>query len=469
MTNTASSSSETLLVTENQIPNSIKTSWGVGALGVSVLMNAFSFLVLFYLIGVLKIEPALAGFLVFATKIFDVISDPVMGVWSDRVKSSMGRRRPFLLPGAILSGVSFALIFTTPIFESQVYTSAYVFGAMLIYTLGYTMFNVPYMSMPAEMTDNFHERSSIHGFRVVFVTIGGLIAGSGFTLLLEKLGKNEWSSYATIGVLGGCIVFVSMAITFFGTKKARFTSSGQTVPNLVGEFSAIKSNKYFIRLISIKACQLFAVAASGSAMVFFIVNTLQLNLNVLALFFLVLSVVSIIATPVLVKLSKKIGKPGAYIVSATCYVLYAASWVFAGPNEPMALIILRACVVGVAVTGNIMLAMSMLTDTIEYDARITGVRREGVYTAIYSFVEKFTFAFGPLVIGVAMSLAGFDKSLPSEELQSPAVRQAFLLGMAYIPVVMGLISIFLIRGYRLDEKALDSAGPAKDLGSANQT
>ncbi len=444
--------------TIGEISRSIKLFWGSGALGVSVLSNAYGFLILFYMVSVLKIEPGLAGFLVFLTKLADVFSDPLIGLWSDRIKTSIGRRRPFLLPGAVLSGVSFALIFTTPIFASQWLTVTYVFVAMLIYTVGYTMFNVPYMSMPAEMTDSYHERSSIHAYRVVFVILGGFLAGSIAPWALEELGKGQWSSYAIIGVTGGLIVFISMMIAFLGTAKARFTEADVIVPNILSEISAIKSNPHFLRLIAIKTCQLLAVAASGSAMIFFIVNSLQLDLKILALFFAVLSAVSIISTPMLVKFSKRMGKPNAYIVSASAYVLYSASWYFAVPHEPLWAILLRGAIVGVAMSGNILLAMSMLTDAIEFDARVTGVRREGAYTSIYSFIEKFTSAFGPLIIGVAMSIAGFDKSLPPGELQSPAVHQALLLGMSYIPVVTGAIAIILIRGYRLDEKALDAAG-----------
>jgi len=451
--------------TVGEVPRSIKLLWGSGALGVSVLMNAFGFLILFYMISVLKIEPALAGILVFLTKLADVVSDPLVGLWSDRISTKMGRRRPFLLPGAILSGASFAIIFTTPIFDSQWMVIAYIFVAMLIYTIGYTLFNVPYMSMPAEMTDSYHERSSIHAYRVVFVTLGGFLAGSIAPWALEVMGKGQWSSYAVIGITGGVIVFISMAVTFFGTAKARYTESGTITPNVLGELSAIKSNPHFLRLISIKACQLFAVAASGAAMIFFIVNSLQLDLKVLSVFFAVLTVVSIISTPLLVSASKRFGKPAAYTISAACYVIYGLSWFFAMPGEPLWAILLRAVVVGISVTGNILLAMSMLTDTIEYDARITGVRREGAYTAIYSFIEKFTFAFGPLVVGVAMSVAGFDKTLPPDDLQSPAVRQALLLGVCYIPAVMGTLAIILIQGYRLNEQELEAAGtPATARG-----
>jgi len=432
----------------------IKLFWGTGALGVAVLMNSISTLILFYMVGVLKIEPALAGALIFATKILDVISDPVVGIWSDRIKTPIGRRRPFLMWGAVISSASIAMIFTTPMFEHQVFTVIYIFTALLIYTVGYTVFNVPYMAMPAEMTNSYHERSSIHSYRVVFVMIGGFLAGGLGNFFLEEMGRTDWSSYAVLGIAGAVIVFVTMTITYFGTARAKFTESGHSVPNVMGDLSAISANKHFLRLIGVKACQLLAISATGSAMLFFITSSLQLDLKVLAYFFVVITLVSVISAPVMVRISKRIGKRSTYMIAAVCYVLYSISWVFAVPGESLSTILLRGVVVGVAATGNILLAMSMLTDTIEYDTVITGERREGAYTAIYSFVEKLTHAFGPLIVGIAMSLAGFDKTLSSEEMQSPSVQQALLFGVAYLPVILGVLAMAILAGFKLDEKAL---------------
>ncbi|MEQ8514181.1 MAG: MFS transporter, partial [Chromatocurvus sp.] len=264
--------SSTPAQTVDTVSKPIKVAWGAGALGVSVLMNSVSFLVMFYMVGVLHIEPALAGTLIFATKLLDVVSDPVVGIWSDRISSRIGRRRPFLIPGAILSAIALALIFTTPVFETQAFTATYIFCALLIYTIGYTVFNVPYMAMPAEMTDSYHERSSIHAYRVVFVTMGSFLASSVAPWTLETLGKTEWSSYATLGVCGAIIVFASMFVSFLGTGRARHLPSGAAIPDIRADLKAALTNGYFLRLAGVKACQLLGVAASSAAMVFFIVN-----------------------------------------------------------------------------------------------------------------------------------------------------------------------------------------------------
>lgn len=442
-------------------------AWGTGALGVAVLMNGVSFLVLFYMIGILKIEPALAGALVFATKLIDVASDPIVGLWSDRLKSPRGRRRPFLLFGAVISAVAFALVFSTPVFDEQLYTAMFIFIAMVLYTVGYTLFNVPYMAMPAEMTDSYHERSSIHAYRVIFVTIGGFFAGSIAPWVLEAMGKSEWSSYSAIGIGGAVVILICMSITYFGTAKAPFTTSGVAVPSISAEFKAVLANRHFMRLITVKMLQLLGVAAAGSAMIFFFVNAINLDLQDKSYFFAVVTIASLAAAPLIVKLSKTYGKRNAYLLSAGCTVVYALSWLLAVPNEPLEWVLVRGVIIGIAATGNVVLAMSMLTDTIEFDARKTGVRREGAYTALYSLVEKVTFAFGPLIIGVALSAAGFDQNLPVGQMQSEEVKQALLLGVCYLPAGLGVLTMVVIAGFKLDEKSLAEAG--SDPVAAEQT
>lgn len=437
------------------IPKSIKVSWGAGALGANIMLASFAGLGMFYMTNILKIEPVIAGMLLSVTKLLDVVSDPLVGLWSDRIKTGMGRRRPFLLPGALISAFSLIMFFAAPDFENQTFVIGYIFFSLLIYTIGYTLFNVPYMSMPAEMTDGYHERSSIHAYRVIFVTIGGLVTGSIAPWVLEELGKEEASSYALLGMAGGGIVFASMAVSFFGTKNARFTSSVSAATNPLIEFKAVVANKHFLRLISVKIAQLLGLAVAGPAMFYFLLNTLQLDLKVKSYFFAVITVSALVAAPLFLKLSKKIGKSRSYMVSASLFVVYALSWILAQPGEPLALILLRGVMVGVVSTGNVMLAMSMLTDTIEYDARQTGERREGAYTSIYSLIEKATFALGPLILGAALSFAGFDQNMPIEEAQSPAVRQALLLSMAYLPAALNIVSIFILAGFVLDEKMLN--------------
>ncbi len=442
---------------DDVVPKGIKLSWGTGALGVAILMNAIAFIALFFMIQVLGLNPALAGTVVFLSKVMDIISDPIVGKWSDQHVSSGSRRRPFMLYGAFISAFSFAMIFTAPVFSTQLLTAAYIFLALTIYTVGYTLFNVPYLSMPAEMTSNYHERSNIHGFRMAFVAVGGFIAQAGIPPLQQYLGSDEPRTYVIIGVAGSLVILASMLTSYFGTAKARFTQATTEKMTFLSEYKEVLKNKHFLRVIAIKAAQLFGVAGISVTTLFFFEKVLQVSLNVLLFVGIITFVFTLASIPVLVKVSKRIGKAKTYAIAGLVYVVSALSWVLAGPGEPIWAILIRYAFTGIAVSGNVVMAMSMMTDCIEYDARKTGVRREGVYTALYSFVEKFTFALGPLVIGFALSLAGYSRELTLDEM-TPAIRHAILLGKSYIPAAMGVIAIILLLGYKLTEEELHKSG-----------
>jgi len=448
---------------EEKLPFGLKLGWATGAFGVAILMNGISGVILLFAVSILRIDPWLAGAVILVSKLFDVATDPVVGMWSDRHRSPRGRRRPFLTWGAVMSAASFAAIFTAPQFDNQYVTALYLFGVLCLYALGYTLYNIPYLSMPAEMTDSYHERSSIYAFRMVFIALGGMIAGGGTKFLLDYLGIGEASSWATVGLIGGTIIFVSMITTYVTTGSARFTEPDETIqPNkfkqVANEFGAVTGNPHFLRLIGVKFAQLMGVQTMGAGMAYFFLQYLMRDFSYLAIFFVVVSISTIVFSPILVEFSKRYGKKAAYYVAAGVNILYALSWSFAGPDEPLWAIIARASVVGIAFGGNVIMAMSMLTDIINEDANRTGVRREGAFTSLYSFVEKLTGAVGPLIVGVSLSWVGFNKDLPPDVAQGAEVNTALLLAVSWLPAVCYIVAVLLLSGYRLTEQ--DVAKPS---------
>lgn len=444
-----------------RLPASLKASWATGALGVAVLMNGISALMLFYLTNVVRIDPWMAGTIIFLSKIYDAVTDPLSGHLSDRTTSKHGRRRPWLFWGAFVSAASFLLVFTVPFagpYDS--YTSGeglaavtYVLVMLLLYTTGYSMFNVPYMAMPAEMTDGYHERSSIHGWRVVFASVGGFAVQSLGGVVLERMGK-DWDAHAALGAAGAAIILITMLIAYYGTRKAPSLPRTDTQLPFRQQVQGFLDNTAFQQVLSVKLVQLIGVAASSGGLMFFFVSVINLRLDqalpatgggmILAIFTM---------TPLLLRLSRIVGKRGGYFLSAAVTGLVALSWMFAMPGEPLWALFLRGFATGIAFAGNVLFAMSMLTDAMEVDAHRTGMRREGMYSALYSFVEKLAAAIGPLILGSALSLAGYDPTTPPEAVTA-SVRQAVLLGIAYIPAAMALLACLILLFYRLDEKTL---------------
>lgn len=441
----------------DRLPVSLKLGWATGALGISILMNGIAGLILLFAASILQIDPWLAGVVIFLSKIVDMITDPIVGVWSDRHRSAKGRRRPFLLWGSVMGAASFALIFTAPAMDNQYLTAAYLFLLLSFYSFAYTLYNIPYLSMPSEMTDDYHERSSIYAYRMVFVSLGAMVTTSGIKVALEWLGKTEAQSYSIVGIVCAAVIFITMLIGYLTTKRARFTapakaSTKSNLAQMLNEFNAVRGNRHFIRLISVKLAQLMAVQTGGAGFAYFFVQSLKRDFNVLAMFGVAVSISTIIFSPLLVKLSKRIGKKGAYYVAGTLNIAYVLSWSFAGPDDPVWTILARGILVGIAFSGNVVMAMSMLTDIINEDANRTGVRREGAFTSLYSFVEKLAAAIGPLIVGFSLSVAGFNNKLPFDVPQGGNVDVALLMAVSWLPALFFAIAVWLLGGYNLSEQ-----------------
>ena len=165
----------------------------------------------------------------------------------------------------------------------------------------------------------------------------------------------------------------------------------------------------------------------------------------------------------MIALSKRIGKRSTYMLSAIVTGVTALSWIVATPDEPVSALAVRGFATGIAFAGNVLFAMSMLTDAMEADAHRTGLRREGMYSALYSFIEKLASSIGPLILGGALSYAGFNPSAPPK-VADESVRQAVLLGVAYVPAAMAVLAVIILSFYRLDEKSLGEMRTASAAG-----
>lgn len=446
---------------ERPLPAAIKAGWATGAFGVAILMNGISALALFYFVSVLKMDPAVAGLLIGASKLYDAISDPVTGHLSDRTRSGQGRRRPWLFWGAFVSAASFFMVFAIPFTGPwpeptsgpALVASGYVLLALLLYTTGYSLFNVPYMAMPAEMTQGYHERSALHGWRVMFASLGGFLAQSMAGVLLEFMGK-DWDAYATVGAVGAVLILATMLVAWRATRDAPSFERSETRVPLREQVNGFLRNVPFQQVLSIKLVQLIGVSSSSVGLMFFLVSVIDMPLTKLPLIGGPMVLAVLTCTPLLVRLSKRVGKRGGYVISALCTGLVGLSWMLAQPGEPDWALALRGFVNGIAFAGNVLFAMSMLTDAMELDYLRTGLRREGMYSALYSFVEKLAAAIGPVILGLALKSAGFDPKRPPSEV-TEEVRQAVLLAIAYIPAAMAVLAVVILAFYRLDQGRLD--------------
>jgi GPH family glycoside/pentoside/hexuronide:cation symporter len=454
---------------EESLTVRLKFAYASSAFGVSVLFNSAAVLMLFYLTTIVGIAGWKAGLILMVAKLYDAVSDPLAGWLSDRHQSPSGRRRPFLLWGTLVSGVAMALIFSVPFHGDRPVVWLYVLIVNLVYTTGYSLYNVPHLAMATEMTSGYYERSVLQGWRIIAASVGTAIATIGSGLILGVLGHrpdpggrvvNSAGDYALLGAFFTLLTVAGMILGWAGTRRARFLEPVKSGASWRAQTSSFFANRAALIIIGVKTAQLIGIASSSAATFFMLVDILKRSPGDLPAIGLPVLATSVVATPLLARLSKRIGKRGGYLIGALCTAAGALSWVWAQPGDPLYFLMLRSAVTGVAFSANVMFATSMLNDAMELDALRTGLRREGMYSALYSFVDKFGGAVGPAIVGAALSLAGFDETASVTAANAEQVRQATLLGVAYIPTGCAVIAVTLLCFYRLDQKALQTARKA---------
>jgi GPH family glycoside/pentoside/hexuronide:cation symporter len=442
-------------MSQQRVPTAVAAGWGLGTMATTTMLNGASVLLLYFLVTFVKLEPVLAGALLFGSKMLDVVTDPPMGIISDRTRSRLGRRRPWLLGASFFCGLSFALLFNVP--EAGA-TVAFVAAALALYALSYTAFQVPYMAMPAEMTDDYHERTKVMSWRVVFMTLGNMIGAGGVPALAELLGADR-AAHGQMGLIVGAFIFVVMLGCFLLTRRARQTEPehDERIP-LRQQFAWLAGNQPLLILMGTKIAIYVGLASNIAVAMFFFSGVLKFGGKMLGLFLALQALTSIACLPLAAWVSRRVGKRPAYIASLVGFCAMVLTWLLATPDEPLAVFVGRAFLIGAFAAGAHLYGQSMLMDTFAWDYKLTGVRREGMLAAAFSFVEKACLALGPLIVGALFSAMGFDKDLPATAEQSPSAVTAMYLGFVWIPVGMQAISIALLKFYRLTEEQL-SAGP----------
>lgn len=432
------------------LPRSVHAGYGVGAIATHVFSTVPSLLLLIYLTDALAVAPALAGFVVVAPKAVDIVASPYIGMRSDRTVSRWGPRRPWMLAGAVALPVCFALLFAGfPVPGTA--AALYVLAVFTAAALAASVFQVPYAAMPGEITDSYHERSALQGWRTVFVGVALLLGGALAPLIVDSTGPGRAiEGYRLMGAVMAVIVMAAMAACVYATRTAPLRRRVDQARGLADQFRSALGNPHFRRLLPTAFLQVVA-AGTMIAGVPYVTGHVMGEPGYTALLVVCVTVPLIATMPLWTAVSRRLDKRPTLALAGAFFIVGAVGLYFIPVMGGLPWAIAMSVVVGTGNAGCTMLPYSMLTDCIAATRAVSGRHQAGVLAGIWSSMEALGAALGAQLLSAALAVSGYRQSAAGEAVeQTDRALHGMLIGSTLVPAAVMLGSVLLLRLYRLD-------------------
>lgn len=428
--------------------------YGIGSLGTSIFSTVPSLLLLFFLTDTLGVPAGLAGWVVAVPKLWDMVSDPMAGTLSDRTRSRWGRRRPWLLVGALALPLVFVALFDVPAFESTALIVGWVLVFYLLAATAFTAFQVPYIAMAAELTPHSYEYTVLVSWRMVFLVIGTLVAG-GLAPMLVEAGGGGRPGYALMAMVLAGICFLAMAGALLGTRRApTLEPTRDSIPFSAHLAAAWRNRSFRVLLVSV-IVQLTAVGLLLAVVPYYAHHVLKGGHQTVTLLFIALVAPAMLAMPLWARVSRGLGKLRSYRLCIGAFAALSLTLFFATP-EFGRFIYLQVALIGVAYAGTQLFPFSMLPDTLLEEFAVTGVRREGVFSGLVTAGEKLGMAGGALLAGLLLQVTGFLESQAGTAVTQPeSALFGIRLGASVLPAVLFALCAWLLRFHPEAARAAD--------------
>lgn len=422
-----------------------KLAYGLGDAACNLFWKTFTVFLMFYYTDVFGLAAASVGTMFLLTRLFDAVTDPLMGVIADRTRTRWGRFRPYLLWVAVPFGFCGVLVFTRPAGLGPAAMLAYAYVTYSLVMLAYTAINIPYGALVGVISPHSQERTSLAAFRFVFAFGGSLLVQKATLPLVGALGGgNQALGFQLAFGVWAALAVVFFFLSFAGTRERVEPPPGQR-SDLRRDLADLVRNVPWVFVLLLTLClQIAACVRDGSIMYYF---KYYMNDTGLAANFMVAgSAASVIAILFIPAVVRRLGKKPAFILllAIAAAAMVGTYWVHPGQVAPAFALHI---VVNLCMGPAMVVITAMKADTVDYSEWRNRRRATGLIFSAASLASKLGWAFGGALTGWVLALFGYEANV----VQSAHTQHGIRIVISFLPAVAAVAGIVITTFYRLDE------------------
>jgi GPH family glycoside/pentoside/hexuronide:cation symporter len=439
---------------ESVLTRKTVATYAIGSLGTGGFSTLPGLVLVIYLTDTLGIVALGAGLLVTIAKVWDVIIDPVIGARSDRSLALRGSRRPFMLIGALALPVFFTLTFGVPPGIGPLASGIWVLVAFLLTATAFSLFQVPYIALPAELASGYDDRTKLVSARVVVLTFAILLFGAGAPEI-QRAFDDAYTGYFVMALIAGLVIGAGMLVSSFVAGRGPVVAAApfSLLDNYRAGIAALRRSQPFRALLATFLLQGLATGLMLAGAAYLSKWVLGTGVTVL---FVSLIAPAILCAPLWAIVSRRRGKERAFRLASLVFGLAALSmvlllWI---PGEwvygPVAL-------AGAAYAGMQSLPMSMLPDVISHDAGLRGVESAGTFSGVWTAGETTGFALGAVVLSIVLAASGYLEAVGGQLVVQPvSALTGIVLSFSVVPAAIIALSLWSFSRYPLRKVDIDA-------------
>ncbi len=419
----------------------MKIGYGAGDFAANITFQTVTLFLMYFYTDVFILGASTAGMIFFIAKIWNAACDPTMGYIADRTRTRWGRNRPFLLFGALPLGIAFFLLFSGPDLSPDG-RIAWALFTFLLFSAAYSVINIPYGALTANLTMDTTERSSLTGFRMAFAIFGSLFA-AGAAKPLVALFQDELTGFRMTGLIFGAVC-VAVNLVTFASVRERVAPPREAHMSFREDLAMVRRNRPFILLTISTIIQMIAINLLAIMVNYYFKYNLDAA-DLIPVAFLCLFATAMVAMPLWVFLSSRWGKKKV-LMTGTGFLALMLLGLLAVPRGATGLVLAIFVGAGVGLASLYLCPWSMIPDTVEYSQWKTGMRREGILYGFFNFAFKFAAAFSGMITGFGLDIIGYQQNTAQQE----GTLSGILMLMTIVPVFFIAAGIVIIGFYPID-------------------